>query len=67
VVVDDVAAVAHLLADGINVVLVLDPACGQVALPPDGPGRLAVLVGCAADPLVVAAAQAMAAELFGDP
>jgi hypothetical protein len=67
VVVDDVAAVAELLAGGINVVLVLDPGRGEVALPPDGPGRLAVLVGRAADPLVLAAAEEMAAELFGEP
>jgi hypothetical protein len=67
VVVDDVAAVAELLAGGVDVVLVLDPGRGQVALPPDGPGRLAVLMGRAVDPLVLAAADEMAAELFRDP
>jgi hypothetical protein len=66
VVVDDVAAALELLAGGINVVLVMDPGRGQEALPPDGPGRLAVLVGRAADPEVRAAAEEMAAELFGD-
>jgi hypothetical protein len=66
VVVGDVAAAVELLAGGINVVLVIDPDGGQVALPPDGPGRLAVLVGRAADPVVLAAAEEMAAELFGD-
>jgi hypothetical protein len=66
VVVDDVAAAAEFLACGINVVLVLDPGGDQVALPADGPGRLAVLVGRIADPLVLVAAEEMAAELFGD-
>jgi hypothetical protein len=66
VVVDDVAAAAELLAGGINVVLVMDPGCGQVAVPPDGPGRLAVLIGRPADPGVLVAAEEMAAELFGD-
>jgi hypothetical protein len=66
VVVDDVAAAVEFLAGGINVVLVIDPGCAQVEVPPDGPGRLAVLVGRPADPEVLAAAEEMAAELFGD-
>jgi hypothetical protein len=65
VVVDDVAAAAEFLACGINVVLVMDPGPGRADLPADGPGRLAVLVGPTADPLVLAAAGEMAAELFG--
>jgi hypothetical protein len=66
VVVEEVAAVADLLAVGINVVLVTDPDGGQVARPPEGRGRLAVLVGRITDPLVLAAAEEMATELFGD-
>jgi hypothetical protein len=66
VVVDDVATAMELLAGGINVVLVMDPGCSYVPVPPDGPGRLAVLVGRPADPGVLAAAEEMAAELFGE-
>jgi hypothetical protein len=64
VVVDDVAAAAALVARGINVVLVTEASAG-LALPFDGPGRVAVLVGKAGDPEIRAAAEAMAAELFG--
>jgi hypothetical protein len=66
VVVDDVPVAVELLAGGINVVLVMDPGCGQAAVPAHGPGRLAVLVGRSADPEVLVAAEEMAAELFGD-
>jgi hypothetical protein len=65
VVVDDVVAAARLIAAGQNVVLVVDPDGDQVAWPSGGPGRLAVLVGSVDDPAVRAAAEVMAAELFG--
>ncbi len=45
-------------------VLVADPAGPGLVPAPDGPGRLAVLVGSPQDPAVRAAAEAMAAELF---
>jgi hypothetical protein len=60
-----VAVAGELLAEGVNVVLVADPACGEVVLPAPGPGRLAVLVGSLDDPVVAAAAAAMGSELFG--
>jgi hypothetical protein len=65
VVVVDAAAAAALVARGINVVLVIDPAGADSVPEPDGPGRLAVLVGAPDDPAVRAVAEAMAAELFG--
>jgi hypothetical protein len=64
-VVDDPATAEALVARGVNVVLVLEPASTGLVLPADGPGRLAVLVGSPQDPDVRVAAQAMAAELFG--
>jgi hypothetical protein len=65
VVVDDVTAAAALVARGVNVVVVVDPDADPVRLPPAGPGRVALMVGRLADPEVRAAAEAMAAELFG--
>ena len=65
VVVDDVAAVAALVARGVNVVLVTEDASAGLALPLDGPGRVAVLVGAPGDPEVRMVAEMMAAELFG--
>ena len=64
VVVVDATTAAALVARGINVVLVADPAGPGLVPAPDGPGRLAVLVGSPQDPAVRAAAEAMAAELF---
>jgi hypothetical protein len=64
-IVDDVVVAADLLAGGVNVVLLVDPGEDQVTLPAPGPGRLAVLVGRSDDAHVRAAAEAMAAELFG--
>ena len=52
------------MRQGTNVVLVIAPNAGAVALPTDGPGRLAVMVGPIDDPAVTAAAREMAAELF---
>jgi hypothetical protein len=66
VVVDDVATAAELVGRGLNVVLVIDPDAPGRDLPPDGPGRLEVMVGHWADPAVQVAARAMAAELFPD-
>jgi hypothetical protein len=65
VVVADARTAAALVARGINVVLVTDPAGTGLVPAADGPGRLAVLVGSPEDPAVRAAAEAMAAELFG--
>jgi hypothetical protein len=62
--VDDAATAADLLVRGVNVVLVVDPDACPVALPEEGPGRLALMMGRLTDPGVRAAAQAMAAELF---
>lgn len=60
----DLAEVGRLRAAGIHVVAVVAP--GEPSPPAEGgPGRLAVLVGDAGDPAVVAAAEEMALELFG--
>lgn len=60
----DKEAASRLVADGVDVVVVLGP--GQALGPfPDGPGRVAVLVGDAADPADLEAAASMGAELFG--
>jgi hypothetical protein len=64
-VVDDVASAAALVARGVNVVLVTEDASAGLALPLDGPGRVAVLIGALADPEIRRAAEIMAAELFG--
>jgi hypothetical protein len=59
--------VAHLLAEGVAVVLV-DPdaeALGRVAHHAHPPARLAILVGDPSEPAVWAAAELMAEELFG--
>jgi hypothetical protein len=63
-IVNDTGAAADLLAEGRNVVLVIDPDAAEVVLPGDGAGRLAVLVGRLADQEVRAAAEQMARELF---
>ena len=59
------AAAAALVARGVNVVLVTEDASAGLALPLDGPGRVAVLVGAPGDPEIRATAEMMAAELFG--
>jgi hypothetical protein len=64
-VVDNLEAATELLAQGVDVVLVIEAGAVEGALPAGGPGRLAVLVGSVADPEVRVAAEAMAAELFG--
>ena len=45
--------------------LVTEDASAGLALPFDGPGRVAVLVGAPGDPAIRATAEIMAAELFG--
>jgi hypothetical protein len=62
-VVDDIATAFALVASGTDVVLMVpeDADCGPI---PEGPGRLAVMVGHPADPATRAAAEAMHAELF---
>jgi hypothetical protein len=66
-VVEDQAEAARLVRDGERVVLILDPAAGPLGEWPEGPGRLALLVGTPGDPEVRAAAAEMAAELWGQP
>ena len=63
VVVDDVTAALELVSSGSDVVLLLPPGVVPGRFP-DGPGRLAVMVGEPADPEAIAAAEAMYAELF---
>jgi hypothetical protein len=63
VVVDDVGAAFALVWSGSDVVLLLAPGVDPGPLP-EGPGRLAVMVGEAGDADAVAAAEAMYAELF---
>ena len=63
VVVDDVAAAFELVSSGSDVVLLLRPGVVPGRFP-EGPGRLAVMVGEPGDPDAVAAAEAMYAELF---
>jgi hypothetical protein len=46
------------------VVLVTDRDAEAILCAADGPGRLALMVGTADDPAVMAAAEEMAAELF---
>ena len=65
VIVDGVEEAAVLMATGTNVVLVVDAGADPVTLPTAGPGRLAVMAGRLDDPAVRAAAEEMAAELFG--
>lgn len=62
-VVDDMAAASELVASGSDVVLLVAEDSEPGALP-DGPGRLAVMVGDPGDPGTVAAAKAMYSELF---
>ena len=62
-VVDEVAAAVGMVASGANVVLVIAEGTNPGRLP-EGPGRLAVMVGDLADPETRAAAEAMHAELF---
>jgi hypothetical protein len=64
IIVDRVEKAAVLMEQGTNVVLVVDADAAPVR-PAAGPGRLAVMVGRLDDPTVRAAAEEMAAELFG--
>lgn len=66
-VVGDAATAAALTAAGQDVILVVASTAGPVTWPPDGAGRMAVLVGCSDDPQVSGAAAVMAAELSGRP
>lgn len=65
VVVDDPDVAIRLVGAGANVVLIVSEGAvhGEA---PDGPGRLAILVGDPGDPATRAAAAAMDAELFPD-
>lgn len=63
-VVDDLTEAARLVAEGGNVVLVVDATDGPEWRWPQGPGRFAVLVGDPNDPAVREAAAAMEAELW---
>ena len=62
-VVDDPEAAAALVAAGSLVVLIAPPASAHPAWP-DGPGRMALLVGQPDDPSARAAALNMDRELF---
>lgn len=62
-VVHDVGAAFAMVSSGSDVVLLLAPGVDPGPLP-EGPGRLAVMVGEPGDADAVAAAQAMYAELF---
>jgi hypothetical protein len=64
-VVDDPEDARRLVAAGEAVVLLVDEGAPPVSWVTAGPGRLAVLVGSTSDPASWVAAQAMAAELFG--
>ncbi len=66
-VVDDLEDARRLVAAGEAVVLLVDVGAPPVTSVPPGPGRLAVLVGSTSDPASWMAAEAMAAELFGQP
>jgi len=61
---EDVSVAFALVFSGSNVVLVIPEGFDPGPLP-DGPGRLAVMVGEPGDPATRAAAAAMDAELFG--
>lgn len=63
-VVDTTAEADRRLRQGQKVVLLVDPA-GEVVHPRRDQGRLALFVGEADDPVVWAAAEVMAGELFG--
>jgi hypothetical protein len=63
-VVDDPERAAAVVAAGGLVVLLADPAVPAVPWP-EGPGRMALLVGGPADPVAWAAASSMDRELFG--
>jgi len=65
VVVDDAEEAATLLRQGLDVVLILSEGDLPVDLRREGPGRVAVLVGDPASPVVRDAARAMYEELFG--
>lgn len=64
-VVDDLGTALRLVESGANVVVIVPEGteCGE---PPEGPGRLAVLVADPEDPASREAASAMDAELFPD-
>jgi hypothetical protein len=65
VVVDDEEEAGRLVAQGYDVVLLVDGAAPPVGPVPAGPGRLALFVGSPSDPGAWDAARAMARELFG--
>jgi hypothetical protein len=64
-VVDDLGQAAAGVAAGGAMVLLVDPDVHAAVRWPDGPGRMAVLVGRADDAAATAAAAAMDRELFG--
>lgn len=61
---ENVSEAAELVRSGASVVLVV-PAEVDLGPLPDGPGRLAVMIGDPHEAGTRAAAEAMAAELFG--
>jgi hypothetical protein len=63
-VVDDASHLGPLVGAGENVVFVLDPGAPPIQVP-EGPGRVAVLVGRPDDETVRSAADEMHRELFG--
>lgn len=63
-VVGNLSQAIELVRSGSNVVLVV-PEEIDLGLLPDGPGRLAVMVGDPGAPATWAAAESMAADLFG--
>ena len=63
IVVDDVTAASDLVASGFDVVLVIPEGSDPGPLP-EGPGRLAVMVGDPLDAETRSASVAMYAELF---
>ncbi len=64
-IVDRASVAVELARQGTDVVLVVDPDANYVPTESGGSGRVAVLVGRLEDPDARAAAEEMAAELFG--
>jgi hypothetical protein len=65
VVVDDEEEAARLVAEGHDVVLLVDGEAPPVGPVPAGRGRFALFVGSPSDPGAWEGARAMARELFG--